>query len=322
MKNGIDFGRILAAGLVVAAVSGIVGCASTAPAPVVDRAGSAPKAPAATPKEAPPGTYTVKRGDTLYSIAANHGQDYRDIAAWNGIVDASKLEVGQQLRVTPPEGSQTAYAKPITGPSVVETRPLGAPATSGGNTDLFKREPKGGKQPYSEQALAQLKKADERSRSPQEVAVLAPSTPAAPPKGEPKPETRPGDPSAGDDGIEWSWPASGKVIGAFNESTSKGLGISGKLGDPVLAAAGGKVVYAGSGLRGYGKLVIIKHNNSFLSAYAHNNQILVKEGQAVTRGQRIADLGNTDSDGGQTKLHFEIRRQGKPVDPAKYLPPR
>jgi lipoprotein NlpD len=317
VKDAIHTWGIFAAGLLVSVALGIGGCASTKPAPVTDRTGAAPKPPVA-PREAPSGTYTVKRGDTLYSIAANHGQDYRDIAAWNNIVDPAKLEVGQQLRVAPPEGSQTAVTKPIAGPSVVETRPLGAQSTAAGaNTEAFKREPKGGKQPYSEQAWAQLKKADERSRAPQEVAAIAPSTPAGP-----RPDAKPGEPISGEEGIEWSWPASGKVIGAFNESTSKGLGISGKLGDPVLAAANGKVVYAGSGLRGYGKLVIIKHNTAFLSAYAHNSQILVKEGQSVSRGQRIAELGNTDSEGGQAKLHFEIRRQGRPVDPTKYLPTR
>ena len=113
---------------------------------------------------------------------------------------------------------------------------------------------------------------------------------------------------------------SGKVIAAFNETSSKGVDLAGKPGDPVLAAAGGRVVYAGTGLRGYGKLVIVKHDNSFLSAYAHNQSLLVKEGQAVSKGQKIAELGDTDSD--RPKLHFEIRRQGKPVDPGKYLPPR
>ncbi len=124
----------------------------------------------------------------------------------------------------------------------------------------------------------------------------------------------------GDDDIPWMWPASGPVSGVFEEGKSKGLGIAGKLGDPVLAAADGKVVYAGSGLRGYGNLVILKHNATYLTAYAHNQTLLVKEDQTVKRGQKIAEMGNTDSD--RVLLHFEIRKQGKPVDPARLLPPR
>jgi lipoprotein NlpD len=113
---------------------------------------------------------------------------------------------------------------------------------------------------------------------------------------------------------------SGKLVGTFSEGGNKGVDIAGKAGDPVLAASGGKVVYSGAGLRGYGKLVIVKHNNNYLTAYAHNKTVLVKEGQSVGKGQKIAEMGDTDAD--QVKLHFEVRRQGKPVDPLKHLPPR
>jgi lipoprotein NlpD len=195
--------------------------------------------------------------------------------------------------------------------------------TSAGSTpsavsgDGVRREPKGGKLVYSEQAWAQAQK-------PEAPVVLA----KVDPKPEAKPEpvkqedkkVEPAKPANGDDKIDWGWPASGKIIAGFNETSSKGVDLSGKPGDPVLAAASGRVVYAGTGLRGYGKLVIVKHDNSYLSAYAHNQNLLVKEGQAVSRGQKIAELGDTDSD--RPKLHFEIRRQGKPVDPGKYLPPR
>ena len=126
-------------------------------------------------------------------------------------------------------------------------------------------------------------------------------------------------PADNDDRMQWTWPASGKVVAGFAETSMKGIDIGGAAGTPVVASAAGKVVYAGSGLRGYGKLIIIKHNKSYLSAYAHNKEILVKEGQQVTRGQKIAEMGNTDTD--QNKLHFEIRRLGKPMDPTKYLPP-
>jgi lipoprotein NlpD len=123
-----------------------------------------------------------------------------------------------------------------------------------------------------------------------------------------------------DEDIPWAWPATGPVVSGFDESRSKGLAITGRVGDPVLAAADGRVVYAGSGLRGYGNLVIVKHNATYLTAYAHNQTLLVKEDQAVRRGQKIAEMGSSDAE--RVQLHFEIRRQGKPVDPAKLLPPR
>jgi lipoprotein NlpD len=138
---------------------------------------------------------------------------------------------------------------------------------------------------------------------------------AAKPAAAPTPTT-----SANDEGLGFAWPASGSVIGGFDEAKNKGLDIAGKAGDPVQAAADGQVVYAGAGLRGYGNLIILKHNNTFLTAYAHNQALLVKEDQKVRKGQKIAEMGKTDAD--RVKLHFEIRRQGKPVDPAKYLPAR
>jgi lipoprotein NlpD len=125
-------------------------------------------------------------------------------------------------------------------------------------------------------------------------------------------------PLALEEGVSFQWPARGNLISGFDESKNKGLDIGGKAGDPVLAAADGRVVYAGAGLRGYGNLIILKHNNTYLTAYAHNQSLLVKEDQTIKRGQKIAEMGNSDAD--QVKLHFEIRRQGKPVDPAKYLP--
>lgn len=140
---------------------------------------------------------------------------------------------------------------------------------------------------------------------------------ATPAKPTPAPPTAP---AANDEGLGFAWPASGSVIAGFDEAKNKGLDIAGNAGDPVLAAADGQVVYAGAGLRGYGNLIILKHNNTFLTAYAHNQALLVKEDQKVRKGQKIAEMGKTDAD--RVKLHFEIRRQGKPVDPAKYLPAR
>ena len=142
---------------------------------------------------------------------------------------------------------------------------------------------------------------------------VAPVTPVAP-------TPPPPSPVAPDDDIAWMWPSSGALISGFDESKSKGLKIAGKQGDPVYASADGRVVYAGSGLRGYGNLVILKHNETYLTAYAHNQSLLVKEDQTVRKGQRIADMGSSDAD--RVMLHFEVRRNGKPVDPAKYLPGR
>ena len=149
------------------------------------------------------------------------------------------------------------------------------------------------------------------------VAPAAPSVtkPVAPVAASPAPAA-----SSGEDDVAFIWPSSGTLLAGFDEARNKGYDIGGKAGDPVMAAADGRVVYAGAGLRGYGNLIILKHNNTFLTAYAHNQSLLVKEDQAVRRGQKIAEMGSTDAD--RVKLHFEIRRQGKPVDPVRYLPSR
>ncbi len=304
----------------------LAACATKAPVPVTERSRSgavtAPAETAAPPRVARPGHYIVKPGDTLIRIALDHGQNYRDIAAWNGLENPNLIEVGQELRVVRPEAP--AVSRPAA-PSTAEPRSVAqAAAVPAAPADGVRREPKGGKLPYSEQAWAQAQKPD----APLVVAKVEPKPEPRPEvkpdaKPEAKPESKPEpkqEPAGNGDKIDWAWPASGKVIAAFNETSSKGVDLAGKPGDPVLAAAGGRVVYAGTGLRGYGKLVIVKHDNSFLSAYAHNQSLLVKEGQAVSKGQKIAELGDTDSD--RPKLHFEIRRQGKPVDPSKYLPPR
>ncbi|NBU44538.1 MAG: LysM peptidoglycan-binding domain-containing protein [Betaproteobacteria bacterium] len=149
---------------------------------------------------------------------------------------------------------------------------------------------------------------------PQQPAQQAPQASGSPPP----PGTAPAAAEAAEDSLNFMWPATGQVLASFDDPKNKGIDLAGKAGDAVMAAADGRVVYAGSGLRGYGNLVIIKHNNVFLTAYAHNQSLLVKEDQVVKRGQKIAEMGNTDTD--QVKLHFEIRRQGKPVDPARYLP--
>ena len=329
-------------------------CASKPPAPVVERS-PPPSAPAASPPppSAPPQparttdwrpqNYTVKAGDTLAKIALDHGLDYRELASWNGIDNPNIIRVGQVLVLAAPGQAPvpTNAGGAVTAP-LVTTAPIASTGTepkstatapaaaSGRNTVLVKTEPKLIKLPYSEQALAQLQAtpvAPPVAVAPppaSQVAVAPPPVPATPPVAVAVPSLPPRTdghvPEIDDDKIEWVWPTSGKIVSGFSESASlKGIDIAGKAGQPVVASAAGKVVYAGAGLRGYGKLVIIKHNNTFLTAYAHNREILVKEKQDVAKGQKISEMGDTDAD--QVKLHFEIRRLGKPVDPAKYLPP-
>ncbi len=304
---------------VVACAALLAGCASTrSPAPVDDRrpsASPAPKPPVAQQTTVPgataavPGRYTVKRGDTLYSIALEHGVDYRELASANNIDEPSKLRIGQLLRIVR-EQKPPVQVSAARGTSPVEARPLetGAPAAPAG--EVMKSEPKAVRLPYSEQNVALLQRGESPKPAPRPEAVVraepkpAPAAPAAPP--------------ADPDAIEFIWPHRGRMIQGFAEPNSKGVDIAGKPGDPVLAAAAGRVMYTGTGLRGYGKLIVIKHDNNFNSVYAHNREILVKEGQAVTRGQKIAELGDSDSD--TPKLHFEIRQSGKPVDPLRYLP--
>jgi len=239
-------------------------------APVFDRvpprAVAPPRAPvAAAPQPAAAsaldGFYVVKRGDTLYSIALDHGADYREVAQWNSLDDATRIRVGQLLRVKPPQDQRTQVGA-ARAPGRIESRPLDAPPAS----------------------------------ETREKAV----------------------PPAQADAAGFVWPAKGKVIAGFSEPRSKGIDIDGKPGDPVVAAAAGRVTYIGTGIPGLGKLVVIKHDNGFITVYAHNREILVKEQQSVARGEKIAELGATDAD--RPKLHFQIRKGSAPVDPMRYLP--
>ena len=265
--------------LALLAVLLLAGCASQSPSAVSDGA------TVASGKD----VYVVKRGDTLHSIAAALGVDFRSLVIWNNIDNPNLIVVGQGLRTQSP-GSASAEQKGLSG-----------------SGDTLKSEPQVGKESYSDQTLARA------------LAQVQRKTPAAGTKAAP----------AADDKAEaavvsadsnWIWPASGKVVGTFSEGGAKGIDIAGAAGDPVLAVSDGKVVYSGTGLRGYGKLVIVKHSSTYLTAYAHNQKILVKEDQSVVKGQKIAEMGNTDAD--QVKLHFEVRKQGRPVDPLKHLPAR
>jgi lipoprotein NlpD len=309
MRESLMLARRLGGWLLVV-VLGLAGCATPGPAPVTDRRAGVPAAPAVTGPRV--GYYVVKPGDTLNGIARQAGVAVRDLIIWNGLTSPNQISVGQELRVAPPEGTQVRPVAPADGVEVHPVAPPAAPAPAPAPAPTppgvpLKDAPRGGKVPYSDQAWSQA----------QAVDGGVPAKPEAAPA-EPAPEPRP--PAAAAPVGDWLWPVDGKVISTFADGNGKGIDIAGKAGDPVVATAAGKVVYAGSGLRGYGKLVIIKHDDSFLSAYAHNRQLLVNEGQSVSKGQKIAELGNTDAD--RPKLHFEIRRQGKPVDPLKYLPNR
>ena len=250
-----------------------------------------------------PEYHVVKKGDTLYSIALDYGQDYRELAAWNNLEDPGLIKIDQRLRMFPPDSVGEA--------TTVQPTALAAPAPI-----PVLSEPKARKVPYSEQALAQFKMPAPAAST---VTTGKPSpkpqvAEAAPPPSAPK-ET------VADGKMIWEWPAQGKLLYGFGQGPiPKGIGIEGHSGQPVMAAAPGKVVYSGSGLRGYGKLIIVKHNASYLSVYAHNSRVLVKEGQTVAKGQKIAEIGDSDSD--RIALHFEIRRLGKPIDPLQYLPDR
>ena len=301
--------------VLVAAV--LAGCASGGGrAPVIENgavekmhapAAAHGKGAAQSEKDWRPQTYVVQKGDTLYGIAFNYGLDYHEIAELNNIQNADVIQVGQEIRLFSTGAAVAAK------PKVAEIKPpQGVPV---------KDQPRVAKLPYSEQAVLDIQKIQVMPLKPEAVAV-ATVEPKPEVQPEAKPEAKPepaSEAAAAESAPEWGMPTNGKVIAGFSESANrKGIDIAGKRGQAIVASAPGKVVYSGSGLRGYGKLVIIKHNNTYLSAYAHNDQVLVKEGQIVSKGQKIAEMGSTDSD--QVKLHFEIRKFGKPVDPAKYLP--
>lgn len=312
------------ASLLAAALAALGGCASEpVQAPVTDIRPPPALKPAPEPEPpppalaagVPPGHYMIKRGDTLYSIALEHGADYRDVARWNQLDDPTKISVGQVLRVTPPAGETSVQVGAARGQAPLQARPLDGAGTAqqGRGDGSTKVAPKALRLPYSEENLALLSRGDAAAAAPTlKPVAVAPS--AAPAKPEPPTAAVDRDPES----LDFIWPARGGLLAKFSEPSSKGVDIGGKPGDPVLAAAAGQVLYTGTGIRGFGKLIVIRHDNGFSSVYAHNREILVKEGQNVARGQRIAEMGDSDAD--RPKLHFEIRKSGKPVDPLRYLP--
>jgi lipoprotein NlpD len=316
----------------------LTACESNPPAPVIERAPSKPAPPtkpsttskpgdSKTPvaKDWRPDSYVVKKGDTLYSIGLEFGYDYKEIATANNIAPPYAIKIGQKLSfsgLNSKTGAATTEAKPMENEDGVVVSPIKT-ETAGAYTSNESKapspavtpilnEPKATREAYSLEAF---------NRKSSEVKPVVESKAAEPKPVEAKPDAV-GEskvtPVIDDENLNWIWPTQGKVIAGFNDASSKGIDIGGTMGQAVNAAAAGKVIYAGSDLRGYGKLVIIKHNKAYLSVYAHNSKILVKEGQVIAAGQKIAEMGNTDSN--TTNLHFEIRHQGKSVDPTKYLP--
>ncbi len=294
------FSRSVLGGLSVVAALALSACGSKPinHAPVEDRVAVSSKGDIAPPLpvKQPPGFenagkagyYTVKPKDTLIGIGLETGQGPKDLSRWNNLENPNRIEVGQVLRITPPVTVATttdsggAVTKPVTSSAATAT------AIAPGSV--------------SKPASAPASGTTTTASAPAATTAVAASA------------------SASDDDMGWIWPGNGPVLAGFDDAKNKGLDIGGAAGDSVLASADGKVVYAGAGLRGYGNLIILKHNNTFLTAYAHNQSLMVKEDQTVKKGQKIAEMGNSDSD--RVKLHFEVRRQGKPVDPSKYLPSR
>ena len=266
-----------------------------------------------------PGFYTVKKGDTLSRISQKFNQRLSDLVDWNKLSDPNTIKAGQVLRIEPEEGVSVAPADLNAG---IEVKPLNAnSAPVPAQPPVNKKGPLGNKTVYSEQAMADL----QRGESASSAASTSSSTPSnavpntastSAPSNAPTSAASNSPTTASPS--KFIWPTNGSVIKNF-EANKKGIDISGQAGQSVVAVGDGTVLYANN-MRGYGNLVIIDHTDGIVSAYAHNKSLIVKEGQSVTKGQQIAEMGNTDSD--NVKLHFEMRQLGKPVDPASLLPAR
>jgi len=234
-----------------------------------------------------PAAHVVRQGDTLYSVAFMYGYDVQQLAHWNGLAPPYTIYKGQQLRLRPPPAPPVASSRPKPRPAQARVSPSRPkPQTVAPSRPKVSTAP-------TEATQATLQRRPPETKKPKANRALS-----------------------------WSWPADGPLLRRFDAAGNgrKGINIGGELGQPVHAAAAGKVVYSGSGLSGYGRLIIIKHNNDYLSAYAHNRQLLAREGEWVKQNQVIARMGSSGTD--RVQLHFEIRRQGRPVDPLQFLPAR
>ncbi|MEZ5463058.1 peptidoglycan DD-metalloendopeptidase family protein [Dokdonella sp.] len=271
-------------------------CASTPPAPVDDLSeGRRTSTHGSTGRSVPAGSYKVRRGDTLYSIAFRNGLDYRDVARANGIGPPYTIYVGQVIRLDGRSGASRASAS--------ASKPRSAP-----------------KSPSPQRPSTSPKKPATSAAAASNPAPAPTQTAPAPAAQAPRPVSASPAATASNAGISWRWPASGSLITGYiaGDQTRQGINIAGKAGDPVRSAADGEVVYSGNGLIGYGELIIVKHSTTMLSAYGHNRRRLVQEGDTVKAGQQIAEMGSSSAS--RDMLHFEIRKNGKPVDPLAYLP--
>jgi lipoprotein NlpD len=321
--------------LVALSAAVLAACGTRPPAPVVDRTVTPGtrepvlvQPPAPVPAPAPvvavpptvsiPDTHVVRAGETIYSVARLYNLNPRDVALLNGVPQEVVLRPGQVLRLT-----QNVAAPP---PAIVATPIPAAPTPPPAPLGDVKREPKAVKIPYTDEAFARLKGATASSATlspaPGRPAAAPTPAPSATVSAVPPAAAAPAPAATADaDNISWAWPNAGKVTKKFSEnSLLRGLALEGKTGSPVFAAAAGRVIYASEGLRGYGKVVILRHNEQYTSVYGHNSAIVVKEGDLVRRGQKIAEVGSTETE--SPKLHFEVRRSGKAVDPEKLLPAR
>ena len=314
----------------------LVACGTMRSSVVVEPAVGAASRPASVTTAArtpiPGGMYTVLKGDTLYSIAFRNGVDFRDLAQWNQVAEPYTIWPGQRLRLAPP--GQPTMATVLPSHPAVATAPSSALPVRGSATPasapMFEPVTPAAATRTPTAALPAPAQTPSPPVVPAVPPVAAASAGVVPVAGVPAPATLPpaavpaaipAAPSRGVAGLTWSWPAAGAVVKRFHSTDAiPGIEISGKAGEPVKSAADGVVVYSGNGLVGYGELVIIKHSDSLLSAYGHNRTRLVKEGQHVSAGQKIAEMGSTGAS--RDGLEFQIRKDGNPVDPLTYLPPR
>ena len=322
--------------------------AVSAPVETIDlNAAAAQVENAPEPKVTRPASHTVSAGETLIEIATNYGLDYRELALWNGISEPDKILAGEELRLSAPAAAPAAKAiKKVQTPAVTKTPVISAapspvplpstlqpsPTPEAGGRDIsnlpIKNAPVATKYAYARGTLSKLRRAQQNAPantatqpSPTIKATRPPAATLSAPA--PTASTAPKPPVLVAQrrrfGVDWSWPSAGKVLETFTERT-KGINFAGDIGDAIYASADGKVVYVGTGVKSYGRLVIIKHGNDYLSAYAHNQSVLVREGAQVKRGEQISTLG--DSGAASPMLHFEIRKAGKPFNPLQVLPKR
>lgn len=337
LKAGIGVMPVAMVWLLLFSLLLLTGCETTkGPAPVAERAAvpatASERTMNALSSEQNDSFYIVQRGDTLYGIALKHGISQKELAEWNNISDPHSIRPGQRinLSLSPGNTGPVLFAVPqqSTMPIVDQSLDLTGNAAAAGSaqypasqetaSQAVKTSPKALKLPYSEQNVALMQHSVNPSLGVADREQIVSSGSGTRVENAPSPPVeRTNNLAVHAPASDWIWPTSGQLLSSFS-ANSKGLKISGQMGQAIVATAAGEVVYSGDGLRGYGNLIIIKHNDTLLSAYAHNSKLLVKEGETVTQGQKIAEMGNTDTDSPQ--LHFEIRRHGKPVDPMEFLP--